>query len=300
MLWPRRLMPSMGELAAFEAAARHGSFSRAAVELALTQSAISKQVQHLEATLGVLLFEREHRRVLLTGIGRIFLPQARDLLERLTTATHEVMASAGSEGILTVAVLPTFAVRWLIPRLPRFRAYAPGLLVNLRTRLEPFDLEDAGVDVAIHYGSSAWPGAETFPLFDEVVVPVASPDYQRHLALDSPADLVRADLLQLTTRPWLWDDWFERAGITPEHPVRGALFDQFSFKAAAATAGLGVALVPSFLVEEELATGKLVVLCEPAMPGQGAYHGVVPLSKRNHPPVTRFTAWLRDEAAPHR
>ncbi len=105
MLWPRRLIPSLGELAAFEATARHNSFSRAADELALTQSAISKQVRQLETTLGVRLFERENRRVILTGAGQAFLFSARDLLERLTTATHEVMASAGSDGVVTVAVL---------------------------------------------------------------------------------------------------------------------------------------------------------------------------------------------------
>ena len=297
MLWPRRLMPSMGGLAAFEAAARHESFSRAAAELALTQSAVSKQIRQLELTLGVSLFEREGRRVLLTSAGQAFLLPTRDLLERLTTATHGVMASAGAQGMLTVAVLPTFAARWLIPRLPRFRAIAPGIAVNLRTQLEPFNMDEAGVDLAIHYGGPSWPGAETFRLFEEVVVPVCSPDYKAQLGLSGPGDLGRAELLQLATRPWLWGDWFERAGVAPENPLRGPLFDQFSFTATAATAGLGVALVPRFLVEEELESGKLIVLCEPAMSGQGAYYGAVPLSKRTVPAIVRLAGWLRDEVS---
>jgi LysR family glycine cleavage system transcriptional activator len=289
-------MPSLQELAAFEAAARHGSFSRAAEELVLTQSAISKQVRQLEDSLGVMLFERQNRRVILTGAGEAFRTSAQDLLERVATATHAVMASAGSDGMLTIAVLPTFAARWLIPRLPKFQEDNAGIALTLRTRLEPFDFQDTGIDLAIHYGSPAWPGAEAFHLFEEVVVPVASPAYQHRLRLEQPEDLDRADLLQLATRPRLWSDWFETAGVVFAQPLRGPLFDQFSFTAAAATAGMGVALVPRFLIEEELATRKLLTLFNHNMPGHGAYYAVAPLSKRNHPIVSRFLHWLRNEA----
>ncbi|MBV8752643.1 MAG: LysR family transcriptional regulator [Hyphomicrobiales bacterium] len=296
MPWPRRLMPSVQELSAFEAAARHGNFSRAADELALTQSAISKQVSHLEARLGVTLFEREGRRVILTDQGRDFREAARDLLDRFATATLAVMASAGSESTLNVAVLPTLAAKWLMPRLPRFHEENAQISLNFTTRLEPFDFAGTSFHAALHYGEPYWPGAETVHLFDEIVVPVASRGYRERLRLREPDDLKRADLLHLSTRPHLWSAWFEMTGVRCDYPLRGAVFDQFSHTAAAAVAGLGVALLPRFLIDDEIVAGKLLILFDRSMPGQGAYYGVVPKNKRSEPAVAKFMAWIKREA----
>lgn len=296
MSFSRRLMPSLQELAAFEAAARHGSFTQAAEELSLTQSAISKQVRQVEEALDVVLFERIHRGVILTVAGRSYFAVAQEVLRRLESSTHAIIASGGSSSVLNLAVLPTFAARWLIPRLPRFTKFRPGTTINLATRIEPFDLEGTPFDLAIHYGLPNWPNARMELLFDEVVVPVASRAYRDRLRPFRIRDLDRAVLLQLTTRPALWGDWFAIAEAECSHPFRGPLFDQFSMTVQAAIASMGVALVPKFLVEEEVADGRLVVLFDRPMRGSGAYYAVIPTAKRRDPLVQRFLHWLIGQA----
>lgn len=292
----RRLMPSVTELVAFEAAARHGSFTRAADDLALTQGAVSKQVRQLEESLGVALFERERRRVILTDAGRNYLADVRDLLDRLEQSTHALLA-AGGGAVVNLAVLPTFATRWLIPRLQRFAEIAPDVPVNLTTRLEPFDFEREPFDLAIHYGTGNWPAARAYHLLDEEMVAVASPAYRDARGLAAPADLSRAALLQQATRPNLWLDWFAACGIEMATPYRGPLLDQFLMTAEAAAAGLGVALVPRFLVEAELRTGRLVVLFDRVLRQDRAYFVVTPTGRRRNPATAAFLDWLRDEAA---
>lgn len=295
MLAPRRITPSFQALAAFDAAARYGNFSRAAQELSLTQSAVSKQVKQLEECLGVVLFERESRRVILTEAGKTFRDPARDLLQRMATATHTVMASAGAEGRLHVAILPTFAAKWLVPRLPGFQRAHTHIALHFTSRLERFDLEGTDIDLALHYGESSWPGAEAIHLFDELMVPAANPKYQQCHGLHRAEDLSRAELLQFTTRPQLWSAWFEMMGIACKQPMRGPLFDQFSLTAAAAMAGLGVALLPRILIDDEIAAGRLVILSERSMPGPGAYYVIVPMSKRKQSHVAAFVEWLLQE-----
>jgi LysR family glycine cleavage system transcriptional activator len=292
----RRLMPSTAELVAFEAAARHANFTRAAEELSLTQGAISKQIRQLEQTLGVTLFERVNRRVVLTDAGGLYLGDVREMLTKLETSTHAVLASGGSAAVLNVAVLPTFATRWLVPRLPMFVEAHPGVTINLATRLKPFDFDEEPFDLAIHYGTPTWPRSDATHLFDENVVPVASPAYRTGIRLAAPGDLLRATLLQQATRPTLWRDWFESVGVEHIHPYRGPLFDQFSMIAQAAAAGLGAALVPRFLVEEELQTSKLVVLFDHPLRGSQAYYLVVPTRKIHTPVVAQFGGWLAGEA----
>lgn len=296
MTLPRRLMPSLQELMAFEAAARHGNFTRAGAELALTQGAISKQIKHLEDTLGVALFERVNRQVVLTRAGRTYAAAAREMIAGIEAVTYSMVASAGSRGALAIASLPTFATRWLIPRLPDFVAGQPGVNVNVATKLQPFDFELEPFDLAIHYGSAAWPGAELTHLFDETLIVVASPAYRDRLTLAGPGDLKRATLLQQATRPALWGEWFDRAGARHDHPFRGPLFDQFSMVAAAAAAGMGAALVPQFLVQDELATRRLVRIGSESLSGSGAYYLAVPLTKRRDPLSLAFRAWILDQS----
>jgi len=312
MPFARRLMPTIAELAAFEAAARHGSFTRAAEELALTQGAVSKQVRQLEATLGVPLFERVKRQVVLTDGGRRYLADVRDTLARLERSTHGLIAGGGAAQTLSIASLPTFATRWLVPRLPRFLATRPQVALAIATRLRPFSFAEEPFDLAVHYGAPRWPGAEATHLFDEDLVPVASPGYRDRLALDGPpmpgrpasepgpgpaaALPQQATLIQQATRPAAWRDWFAALGPPAEHPYRGPLFDQFSMVTAAAAAGLGVALVPRFLVEEELGAGHLVVLLDRPVRTEEAYHLVVPTEKRSDPLVAAFRDWIVTEA----
>jgi LysR family transcriptional regulator, glycine cleavage system transcriptional activator len=165
------------------------------------------------------------------------------------------------------------------------------------TEPEMFDLVARSVDVAVHFGEPNWPQAECVYLCNESVIAVASPDYARQLRLCGPADLLRATLLQQASRPGLWRDWFANAGVEHPLPWRGQLFDQFAMTSEAAKAGLGVSLLPTYLIERELADGSLVPIAAPSLHGPGAYYAVVPVDRRSDPVVAAFVAWLVAEAS---
>lgn len=294
------LLPSIGDLTAFEAAARHASFTRAADELNLTQSAVSRAVRLLEERIGVVLFERVRQRVVLTAAGASYLKDVRRVLDTLREATHRVMAFADSSAALNVAVLPTFATRWLVPRLPDFMARHPDITLNFAARLQPFDFQAEGFDGALHYGAPIWPAARCHHLMDEVMVVVASPGYRLRHAIEAPGDLAGAVLLHQTTRPTAWDDWRLAAGIELEGVHRGPRYEQFAMIAQAAVAGLGAALLPRVLIEEELASGRLEVLFDHQLRNASAYYWVTPEDKAASPPVVAFTRWLIQRAADDR
>ena len=292
----RDLLPSMGALMAFESAARHLSFSRAAGELHLTQGAVSRQIRQLESNLGLDLFERVNQRVYLTDAGRAYLDDVRRLLGELSTATLEVMASAGRADVLDLAVLSTFAARWLVPRLPTFLADHAGATINLSVRNAPFSFTDDPLDAAIHFGEGTWPGAVCEFLCTEESFPVAAPALRDTLGLDRPTDLVRAPLLHQSTRPSAWADWFASLGIATEAAWRGPRFDQFAMVVGAAVVGLGAALVPRFLIEEELAGGRLVVLFPEPLHTRSAYYVVHPASRGRSALLRAFADWIIAEA----
>lgn len=293
----RAHLPSIGALAAFESAARHGSFTRAADELHLTQGAVSRQIRQLEAQLGIALFERVRQRVFLTDVGRLYLGDVTRLLKDLTDATQRAMAFAGGQGTLNIAVLPTLATRWLMPRLPGFLAEHPDTLVNFAVRLVPFDFSAEPFDAAIHYGEPTWPGAVCEPLMPEEMVPVAAKGLKAARGIAAPADLLGLPLLHQVTRPTAWPDWFAAAGLDDPRVHRGPRFEQFSMIAQAAVAGIGIALVPRFLIEEELGSGRLEILFERPLRSTGAYYVVYPEAKAGFSLVRAFTRWLRDRAA---
>ena len=288
----RNLLPAIPSLLAFEAAARHGSISRAAGELHLTQGAVSRQIHQLEEQIGVALFHRVRQRVVLTDPGRIYAGELRPLLRQLSETTQKAMSFAGDGGVLHLAVLPTFGTRWLAPRLGDFAARHPQAGLSFANRTEPFDFEDQPFDAAIHYGSPHWAGAECTYLMHEEVVPLCSPGYQAQHHLHQARDLAGAALLQQTTRPDLWAQWFERAGCDAAQPRRGPRFEQFSMMAQAAVHGLGVALLPRFLVEDEIASGALLRLPGPALQRSEAYYLVVPEARAEKPLVQAFRDWL--------
>ena len=298
-LVPGRLsVPSLSALAAFEAAARHGSFTRAAEELSLTQGAVSRQVAHLEEVLGVSLFERVKKRVSLTIAGAAYAAEVRDGLSRLAAATVSAMAFRGAAGVLNLAILPTFGTRWLIPRLPRFTEAHPGITINFATKLVPFDFNREPLDAAVHFGDPIWPGARLHRLMGEEIVPVASPALVARFGLAEPADMLRAPLLQQSTRPRAWANWLEEQGLPPQRALMGAGFEQFAMVSQAAVAGLGLAIVPRFLVEEELRSGALVIPVDRSLVGQEGYYLVYPEEKANLPAVTAFRDWLLAEVGP--
>lgn len=288
----RRKIPSIEALIAFESAARHESFTRSADELALTQSAVGRQIAGLEDYLGVPLFNRIKKRLSLTEVGRVYARQIREHLGRIERDTLAAMAHRGAGGILELAVIPTFATRWLIPRLPQFYAKHAHITLNLTTRAEPFMFTDTLFDAAIHFGSPVWPGAVTQHLFGEEMTPVCSPRMLGGRAHVQPEELARFTLLHQSARAEAWRHWFAQAGIHDANCMKGQRYELFSMLVEAARAGLGVALVPRFFVLHELAIGELVIPCELSLKNEKGYYLVYPESKQSSPLLKVFESWL--------
>jgi len=292
----RRFLPSVSGLLAFESAARHGSITAAASELNLTQSAVSRQIRQLEDFLDVGLFQRIHQRVQLTSTGRAYLADVARILGDLSSATHRTVTGAGDASSLSLAVLPTFATRWLVPRLPSFVAMCPDVLLRLSVRTSPFEFATDSMDVAIHYGNPNWPGGVAHLIFDEVIVPVCSPTYRGENGLKTPEDLSRVVLLHEANRSWAWPDWFRKHGVDKVHASRGPCFDQSLMLSQAAVSGLGVALLPRFVIEDELSNGTLIQPVEHELFTDRAYYLVVPESKSTSPVIESFRIWLTGQA----
>jgi len=295
MLAPRRYLPSISWLTAFEAVARLGTVSEAAAELSLTQGAVSRQIQNLEAQLGAALFAREKKRLRLTPAGRDYMTEVRGLLTRLANASIRVGTNPGG-GTLELAILPAFGTHWLAPRLPRFLNANPGVTLNLSTRVVPFDFESERFHAAIHFGRDDWPGTSALKLMDERVLPVSAPALLREHSVNTPQDLLRVPLLRLETRPRAWARWLAEHGAGPA-PDRGMVFDQFATMARAAAHGLGVALVPDYLAEGDLAEGRLAVATGAPVTSIGSYYLVWPQTAAEHPPLRALRDWLTQETA---
>lgn len=285
----RNLLPSLADLQAFDAAARHGSFTRAAAELNLTQSAVSRQIKDLEFRFGVPLFERVRQRVVLSSAGRQLQAEARAILARVELMTLNAASSRDISGHLTIATLPTFGSRWMVPRLPNFLQQHPGLQISVVTRSEPFDMIEAGVDVAIHYGQPVWPGARCEYLCRETVVPVAA----RGSGL-TIEDVMsgRAPLLHLSSRPMLWAEWMVGQGAEQSRGFPGHRFEQFSLLIEAVHAGLGSALIPTYLIERELAQGSLQRLHDATLDTDAGYYVVITHDRASDPVCRAFQDWM--------
>lgn len=289
----RRILPSLTALQCFDAAVRHVSFTRAAEELNLTQSAVSRQIRQLEDFLGRQLFQRVKQRLALTAAGESYIVAVRDVLDRAEAATLQLMAYSGEGGELNVAILPTFGSRWLVPRLGSFTARHPDIQLNLATQVRPFDFEKEEVDVAIHFGSELWPGAESHRLMGETVVPVCAPSLLNgKVAFDTPRDLLNFTLLQHITRPQAWSEWLLAVGVEGVDGSHGPRFEHFYMVIQAAIAGLGIAVLPQFLVQEELASGRLVIAVNHPVQSRQAYYLVHQVNKSDLYKVRVFREWL--------
>ncbi|MBV7519812.1 LysR family transcriptional regulator [Ensifer sp. ENS12] len=291
----RRLVPDVTTLQAFECAARHGSFTQAAAELNLTQSAVSRQIKDLENQLGVLLFERVRQRVILSDAGQKFLPEVRRLLNQTEELMVRAMASARADSTLSIASLPTFGSRWLVPRLPDFLKRHPDTVLNIASRSAPFDFDEQNFDLAIHYGQPVWARATCSYLCSEIIVPAASPALLANHSIETPEDLVAGPLLHLATRPKLWAQWFEANDMDGRGAYRGNRFDQFSMVIEAATAGLGFALLPRYLIEQEIAAGTLSIVLDRPMKTENSYYLAVPEGKLENPISLAFREWITEQ-----
>ena len=291
----RRKIPSNAALLAFEAAARHGSFARAADELALTEGAVSRQIGRLEAFLGVALFERVGNRVRLVPNGTRYSAQVREILNRLERDSLYLMGQPVEGASIEIAALPTFATRWLIPRLKRFQIKHPNVTVHIAERMDPFILPGSGFDAAIHFEHPAWAGMHQHRLLEEVLVPVCSPalfaDAGANISLD---ELPRLHRLQ---NPNAWQLYAQEAGIVLSNSAVGARYDLHSMLIEAALAGLGVALVPRLYIGAELEQGRLIA---PWPDGKAitkkfclVLSDPIELSEA---PLQAFAKWILDEA----
>ncbi|WP_394781700.1 LysR substrate-binding domain-containing protein [Undibacterium sp.] len=298
----RKRIPSLNALTIFEAAARQQSFTRAADELALTQSAVCRQIAGLEQYLGLPLFARIKKRVVLTPAGRQYAERIRVHIDRIERDTLELMAQQDGGGVLELAVVPTFATQWLIPRLAEFNRLRPDITVNMHTRTDAFLFSESSFHAAIHFGSVAWPGTQGhFLLGEGDTMPVCSPGLLAQISktvrgkktAPSIKDIAGLPLLHLTTRLNDWRAWFEMHDYRNDVPaVKGARYELFTMLVSAAEAGLGVALIPRFMVQAALDAGTLVNPIDLSLPNTAGYHLAYPEEHASFAPLAAFREWL--------
>ena len=296
-----RRLPPLNALRAFEAAARHLSLTRAAEELHVTPAAVSHQVKGLEATLGVKLFRRANRSLLLTDAGQACLPGLHEGFDRLAEAMEAVRARDES-GPFTVTVPPSFGAKWLVTRLDRFSQKHPGYDVRLDASMRLVELMREGVDIAVRFGAGRYDGMRVDRLMEEVAIPVCSPRLlEGDDPLREPGDLCRHTLLhhvapyQTDSYPD-WRMWLQAAGVGGCDLGRGPTFSMASMAVQAAIDGQGVALVGDVLVADDIAAGRLVRPFELSFPVHFAYYIVSPLVTADSPRVAAFREWLLEEA----
>ena len=296
MLPPRRFLPSLSALRALEALERLESASAVAEELALTQSAVSRQLQALETQMGHPMIRRDRKRLSLTPAARDYAREVRSALEQIAKASVKLQAPMGS-GALNLAILPAFGMRWLMPRLPEFSRLYPDVTINMSTRLEPFDFAVESIDAAIHFGQAAGAGNSSLLLKHELVIPVCAPSLLNGSEAPDLSQLVTLPLMHIQTRPKAWAEWGAHVGLKIGD-AGGTFYDQFATMTQAALHGLGVALMPDYLVEQDLATGRLVALYPTPVEADGQYHLIWPDEKADLPALVKFREWLATKAQP--
>lgn len=298
----RRKIPASNTLLCFEAAARHRSLTRAAVELSLTQSAVSRQILALEEYLGVSLFRRTRHGMELTQVGADYAARVAQRLGAIEQDTLDIMGSSAPGGDVHLASVPTFAAKWLIPRLGEFARLHPGITVHIETRTRPFLFAETALDAAVYAGTPEqlrqWAGTQAQHVLDEEVVVVCHPRLLGKRKALQAQTLATLPLLQQSTRPEAWKQWFEQAGLDTARSLAGPRYEQFSMTAAAAAQGMGLALVPRLLVEAELLRGELVIAHPLALASQRAYYLVRPQSvETTSGALEPFALWLQQAAA---
>jgi DNA-binding transcriptional LysR family regulator len=290
---PRRL-PPLSHLRAFEAAARHLSFTKAGDELHVTQAAISHQVKQLEAELGMKLFRRLPRALLLTDEGQALLPELREAFDRLAQAVDRLGGGA-TRGLLAVSLLTTFAMSWLVPRLPRFQERYKDIEVRLVTSPHLVDFAREDIDVAIRFGRGTWPGLRCDKLFDDAVAPLHGRAFLGKL--EHPRDLLTAPLLMQYDDPAEWPQWFREAGLGEGVPKAAAQFDSTRIAVEAAIGGMGIAIGTPFMYGEAIAAGRLFQPFDLTVRSGKGYYVVSPLATAERPKIKAFREWLLEEAA---
>ena len=294
-----RRLPSLNALRAFEAAGRHLSFTKAAEELNVTQAAVSHQVKALETQLGLQLFRRLNRRLLLTDTGQAYLPSLTAAFDQIADTTDR-LANAPARESLRVSVLPSTAAKWLLPRLTRFNARHPDIDVLVSSNHALVDFRRDDVDLAVRFGQGHYPGLVTVPLMQEQVFPVCSPKLLTDgPPLREPRDLAHHTLLHSEHFEGdieQWSVWLEAVGVSDIDASRGPFFSDSNLVLDAAAGGQGVALGRRSLAANDLAAGRLVIPFGPVKTSEFSHWVVFPRTKADLPKVSNFLAWLLEEA----
>jgi LysR family glycine cleavage system transcriptional activator len=299
-----RRLPPLNALRAFEAAGRNLSFTKAAEELNVTQAAVSHQIKTLEDVLGVALFRRMNRQILLTDAGQSLLPAASQAFDSLALAVSR-LPSAQDSGELRLSALPSFAAKWLLPRLFRFREQHPEIDILLEASHALTDFRRSDTDLAIRYGGGNYEGLHVELFMREEHFPVCSPRLLEEARtngppLEKPEDLARHTLLHDDSPGTFefpnWNTWLSAAGVTNVDTSHGPAFSDSAMLIQAAVAGYGIALGRRSLCTEELASGQLVAPFDFVLRADAAYYLVSAPDKWELPKVQAFRRWLREEA----
>lgn len=293
----RRLCPSLSELSAFHAAARHLSFTQAAQELCVTQGAISRHIAGLERFLGITLFVRRTKGLELTQAGLTYLSATRPAMKQLETATSHLMSHRGQGGVLNLSVSPTFVIQWLFPRLAMFQRESPDVSLNFVRHEHLHDFSSSyDLDAAMQFGTGEWPDAVSEYLTGREISVVCSPATRTALSFDSTDALTRATLLQHVEVPHAWQEWLIDNQVPGNiNGFLGPRFNQYSLIIRAAVSGVGVGVVPTCLIEEELRSGVLVEPLGRRFTGRDGYYLCATPEKSNLPAFKLFVKWVREQ-----
>lgn len=291
-----RRLPPLNALKAFEAAARNLSFTKAADELFVTQAAVSHQIKTLEEHLGLKLFLRKNRSLLLTEEGQGYFLDIRDIFTQLIDATEKLLAR-GAKGSLTVSLTPSFAIQWLVPRLNLFNEAHPDIDVRIKAQDHDENSLTDDVDVAIYYGRGNWSGIETHKLHTEYIVPLCSPMLLNSpIPMNTPADLQKHVLLHDMTRR-NWKTWMKTAGVRDIKVNQGPIFSHSSMVLQAAVHGQGVALGNSVLAKPDIDAGRLVIPFSHYLESKNAFYLVFRESQSELGKIVYFKDWMLDLVA---
>jgi LysR family glycine cleavage system transcriptional activator len=288
-----RRLPPLNSLKAFEAAARHESFTRAAEELCVTQGAVSHQVKALEGVLGIKLFNRERQRLIITDAGRDYLAVVRDAFDRIAVGTDRLVQRQSS-GVLTVSTSPDFAAKWLVHRLGRFAETHRAIDLRISATMHHVDFAREDIDLAVRHGDGHWAGLDVVRLCSEQLFAVCSPALAQRMS--KPADVMRFPILHLDDRKD-WSTWLEAAGVRETDPSHGLVLNRASMVIDAAIDGQGIALARTALAAWDLINGRLVRPFPTALPLSKSYWIVCPKATSMLPKITLFRDWLLTQAS---
>ncbi|WCN14076.1 transcriptional regulator GcvA [Marinomonas mediterranea] len=288
-------MPPLNSLKCFESAARHGSFNRAANELNVTPSAISHQIKGLESFLGIELFRRTKRKVILTEAGEQYIGPIKSIFEQLESATAD-LKSAQKGGYLSLAVAPAFLTRWLMPRMESFQAQYPDIELEITSSMGAVGLSNSDIDMAIYFGNGEWDDLEVHYLRPISLAPVCSPKLIKpNQPINTPEDMRFYPLLHVSKRRDEWHDWLKQNGVDPKFFRRGLMLSSGSLTAGAAAQGLGISLADSGLLSEEIKSGELILLFDHHLRTNRSFYLVYEKRRAVTPAMAAFKEWLMEE-----